>query len=51
MREVISSGRLPTDMLLRATGLNAVYLVVVTVFFYAVFRAVKKRGLLARIGE
>ncbi len=51
MREVISSGRLPTDKLLRATGLNAVYLVVVTLFFYAVFRAVKKRGLLARIGE
>jgi ABC-2 type transport system permease protein len=51
MREVISTGRLPVEKLLRATGLNAVYLVVVTVFFYVIFRAVKKKGLLARIGE
>lgn len=51
MREVMASGRLPVNMLIRATGLNAVYLVVVTVFFYAVFRSVKKKGLLARIGE
>jgi ABC-2 type transport system permease protein len=51
MREVIGRGRLPVANLLRATGLNAVYLALVTVFFYVVFRAVKKKGLLARIGE
>jgi ABC-2 type transport system permease protein len=51
MREVIASGRLPVEKLLWATGLNAIYLVLVTVFFYWIFRAVKKKGLLARIGE
>lgn len=51
MREVIASGRLPVEKLLWATGLNAIYLVLVTVFFYRIFRAVKKKGLLARIGE
>jgi ABC-2 type transport system permease protein len=51
MREVMATGRLPVGKLLWATGLNAVYLVLVTVFFYLIFRAVKKKGLLARIGE
>jgi ABC-2 type transport system permease protein len=51
MREVVASGRLPVAKLFWATGLNAVYLAVVTVFFYAIFRSVKKKGLLARIGE
>jgi len=51
MREVVAGGRLPVAKLLWATGLNAVYMAVVTVFFYAIFRSVKKKGLLARIGE
>jgi len=51
MREVVASGRLPVGKLVWATGLNAVYLAVVTFFFYAIFRSVKKKGLLARIGE
>ena len=51
MREVIATGRLPVGKLLWATGLNAVYLVVVIAIFYGIFRAVKKKGLLARIGE
>lgn len=51
MREVVASGRLPVEKLLWATGLNAVYLILVTVFFYRIFRTVKKKGLLARIGE
>jgi ABC-2 type transport system permease protein len=50
MREVMATGRLPVGKLLWATGLNAVYLVLVTVFFYMIFRAVKEKGLLARIG-
>ncbi len=51
MREVVSSGRLPADKLAWAVGLNAAYLAVATAVFYAIFRSVKKKGLLARIGE
>lgn len=51
MREVVSSGRLPAGKLAWAAGLNAVYLVAATAVFYAIFRSVKKKGLLARIGE
>jgi hypothetical protein len=41
----------PAGKLLWATGRNVASLAVVTVFFYRNFRAVKKKGLLARIGE
>jgi len=51
MREVVASGRLPVGKLVWAAGLNVIYLAVVTVFFYAIFRSVRKKGLLARIGE
>jgi ABC-2 type transport system permease protein len=51
MREVVAGGRLPAGKLAWATGLNAVYLAAATAVFYAIFRTVKKKGLLARIGE
>ena len=51
MREVVASGRLPAGKLAWAVGLNAVYLAAATAVFYAIFRSVKKKGLLARIGE
>jgi len=51
MREIVASGRLPAGKLAWAVGLNAVYLAAATAVFYAIFRSVKKKGLLARIGE
>ncbi len=51
MRDVITSGRLPWEKLLWAGGLNVLYLAAGFLFFYQIFRTVKKKGLLARIGE
>ena len=51
MREVITNGGFPVQKLLWAAGLNALYLAAAFVVFYRVFRTVKKKGLLARIGE
>jgi ABC-2 type transport system permease protein len=51
MREVITNGGFPVQKLLWATGLNVLYLAAVFAFFYRIFRTVKKKGLLARIGE
>lgn len=51
MREVITNGGLPVRELLWATGLNLVYLAVGFAVFYRIFRTVRKKGLLARIGE
>jgi len=51
MREVITNGGFPVQKLLWAAGLNALYLVAAFFFFYRVFRTVKKKGLLARVGE
>ncbi len=51
MREVVASGRISAGKLAWAVGLNAVYLAAATAVFYAIFRSVKKKGLLARIGE
>lgn len=51
MREVISNGGLPVRELIWATGLNILYLVVAYAVFRIIFRVVKKKGLLARIGE
>jgi ABC-2 type transport system permease protein len=52
MREVVANGgRVPVGKLLWATGLNAAYLAAACLVFFAMFRAVKRKGLLARIGE
>ncbi len=51
MREVITNGGFPVHKLLWAAGLNVLYLAAAFVVFYRVFRTVKKKGLLARIGE
>jgi ABC-2 type transport system permease protein len=51
MRDVIETGRIPIRHLAMATGLNLVYLAVISLFFFLMFREVKKRGLLVRVGE
>ncbi len=51
MRAVIDTGRIPTTDLAIATGLNLAYLAAASVFFNVMFRAVKRRGLLVRVGE
>ncbi len=51
MRDVIGGRGMPVEKLLWAAGLDVVYLAVVVVFFHAVLRTVRKKGLLARIGE
>jgi ABC-2 type transport system permease protein len=51
MREIITTGLVPVTKLFWAFGLNAAYLVLAFFVFCRVLRAVKKRGLLARIGE
>jgi ABC-2 type transport system permease protein len=51
MRAVLSDGVFPLERLAGAFGLNVVYLVVSFIFFYRVFRTVRKKGLLAKIGE
>lgn len=51
MRAVLSDGVFPLERLAGAFGLNVVYLVVSFIFFYRVFRTVRRKGLLAKIGE
>lgn len=51
MRAVLTDGAFPLEKLAGAFGLNAVYLVASFLFFYRVFRTVRKKGLLAKIGE
>jgi len=51
MRGVLSNGGFPTGDLLRALGLNAVYMAAAFLFFYRSFRVVKRKGLLVRLGE
>ncbi len=51
MREVITTGSIPVAELSKAFGLNIVYLTVAISFFYIIFKSVKERGILARIGE
>lgn len=50
LREVVSTGTMPVDELLWATGLNVVYIAAAVVFFTWNLRAVKKKGLLAKVG-
>lgn len=51
MRKAISSGRFPTEDLIAASALNAVYIAASIIFFAWNFRVVKRKGLLAKIGE
>ncbi|MDW7759173.1 MAG: ABC transporter permease [Acidobacteriota bacterium] len=51
MRAVLSDGVFPLERLAGAFGLNVIYLVVSFIFFYRVFRTVRRKGLLAKIGE
>ncbi|MFQ5737169.1 MAG: ABC transporter permease, partial [Thermodesulfobacteriota bacterium] len=51
MRQVISGGGFPVSHMLWAAGLNVIYITVSLLFFWWNFRAVKKRGLLAKVGE
>ncbi len=51
MREIITTGRFPGEKLAWSFGLNAGYIGIALILFYSVMKAVKKRGLLAKIGE
>lgn len=51
MRTVIGGGGFPAKELAWASGLNAVYIVLAVLFFYWNFKAVKRKGLLAKVGE
>jgi len=51
MREIITTHIVPLQKLLWSFGINAVFLVAVFAFFSRILMAVKKRGLLAKIGE
>jgi hypothetical protein len=51
MREIITIHIVPLQKLLWSFGINAIFLVVVFAFFCRILRAVKRRGLLAKIGE
>ena len=51
MREILTTHVLPVQKLLWAFGINAVFIVAVFFFFSWILKAVKKRGLLAKIGE
>jgi ABC-2 type transport system permease protein len=51
MRDVINTHRIPIRELAWSFGLNAVYLAMSLIVFNRIFRVVKKKGLLVRIGE
>jgi ABC-2 type transport system permease protein len=51
MRAVVSGGAFPTRELVSAAGLNAAYLAFSLLFFSWNFRAVKRKGLLVKVGE
>ncbi|MDP2688882.1 MAG: ABC transporter permease [Deltaproteobacteria bacterium] len=51
MRQVVSGGGFPLDHMLRAAGLNVIYITVSLLFFRWNFKAVKRKGLLAKVGE
>jgi len=51
MRRIIKEGVFPKEELIWAFGLNIIYIVVAVIFFSWNFRAVKKKGWLARVGE
>ncbi len=51
MRTVLTTGTFPMNNLLHAMGLNVVYIAVSFLFFSWNFRAIKKKGLLVKVGE
>ena len=51
MRAVLIDGVIPTVHLAWATGLNAVFLVLMILWFYHTFNVCKERGMLVRVGE
>ena len=51
MRQVLLSDQFPGTHLLWATGLNAVYLTGMILWFYHTFNICKERGMLVRVGE
>lgn len=51
MRTIITGGGVPTSHLYWATGLNGIYLVLAFIFFHWNLNIVKKKGLMAKVGE
>lgn len=51
MRAVINSGSFPAYEISMATGLNSIYIIGSFIFFHWNFGIVKKKGLLAKVGE
>ena len=51
MRAVIETANFPLTELLWAAGLNVLYLAGAILFFNGMFRIVKAKGLLVRVGE
>jgi len=51
MREIITTGRFPGQELAWSFGLNAIFIGIAFAYFYQIMKTVKKRGLLAKIGE
>jgi len=51
MRTIIATGTLPLMPMVISFALNVVYLVLVMWFFYAMFRVVKKKGLLLKLDQ
>ena len=51
MRTVLLTEGFPFEHIMWATGLNAVYLVLMVLWFYHTFNICKERGMLVRVGE
>jgi ABC-2 type transport system permease protein len=51
MRSTISANSFPIKELLWSSGLNGIYIFIAFFVFHFVFKIVKKKGLLTRIGE
>ena len=51
MRTVLLKEGFPFEHIMWATGLNAVYLVLMVLWFYHTFNVCKERGMLVRVGE
>jgi ABC-2 type transport system permease protein len=51
MRGVIAGGSLPMNEIIWASGLNLCYITIAIVFFSWNFKAVKRKGLLVKVGE
>jgi len=51
MRSIIFNQIFPVDHLIKAFSLNLIYLTLVLFFFFRMFKKVREKGLLAKIGE